>query len=260
LRRSIPNDDRCDPRLAWSARADAYADFFNRRWLDYTGLSAEQAPDWDWTVALHSDDLNGLVDYWRSVLVSGEPGEIEARLRRFDAVFRWFLFLCDSVVRQRWKGCQMVWMEMTVKGDSLEFILEVLCRVVEQAASGCFCSVILIDPSGSKIQQAVAPSLPSSYKDRFPPLPVVNVGQQHVQAGDTNFCVSARRNRALGLSGLLASSEAGQQRLKMISIVMALKIRKFSPLETISNTKEKMKMSNRDKEPVLQGNHWGNTP
>jgi hypothetical protein len=37
-------------------------------------------------------------------------------------------------------------------------------------------------------------------------------------------------------------------------------IRKFSPLETISNTKEKMKMSNRDKEPVLQGNRWGNTP
>src|SRR5260370_36981020 len=34
-------------------------------------------------------------------------------------------------------------------------------------------------------------------------------------------------------------------------------IRKFSPLEKISNTKEKTKMSNRDKEPVLQGNHLG---
>ena len=33
-------------------------------------------------VALHPDDLNGLVDYWRSVLASGEPGEIEGRLRR----------------------------------------------------------------------------------------------------------------------------------------------------------------------------------
>jgi len=80
------------PTLAWSARSDGSADFFNQRWLDYTGFSAEQARDWGWTVALHSDDLNGLVDYWRSVLASGEPGEIEARLRRFDGVYRWFLF------------------------------------------------------------------------------------------------------------------------------------------------------------------------
>ena len=34
------------PTLAWSARSDGSADFFNQRWLDYTGLSAEQARDW----------------------------------------------------------------------------------------------------------------------------------------------------------------------------------------------------------------------
>src|ERR1700686_9828 len=80
------------PTLAWSARSDGSADFFNRRWLDYTGLSVEQARDWGWTVALHPDDLKGLVDYWRSVLASLEAGEIEGRLRRFDGVYRWFLF------------------------------------------------------------------------------------------------------------------------------------------------------------------------
>jgi PAS domain-containing protein len=31
------------PTLAWSARSDGSADLFNQRWLDYTGLSAEQA-------------------------------------------------------------------------------------------------------------------------------------------------------------------------------------------------------------------------
>jgi formate hydrogenlyase transcriptional activator len=80
------------PALAWAARADGSAEFFNRRWLDYTGLSVEQARDWGWTVALHPDDLNGLVDYWRSVLAARELGEIEGRLRRFDGVYRWFLF------------------------------------------------------------------------------------------------------------------------------------------------------------------------
>src|SRR4029077_8181628 len=64
----------------------------------------------------------------------------------------------------------------TTKGNSLESILEALCRVVEQNASGSLCSVILIDRSGSKIQQAVAPSLPSSYNDRFPGCPVDREG------------------------------------------------------------------------------------
>src|ERR1700685_1150696 len=80
------------PTLAWSARSDGSADFFNQRWLEYTGLATEQAREWGWTGALHPDDVTGLVNYWRSVLASGEPGEMEARLRRFDGVYRWFLF------------------------------------------------------------------------------------------------------------------------------------------------------------------------
>jgi len=185
------------PSLAWSARSDGSADFFNQRWLDYTGFSAEQACDWGWTAALHSDDLNGLVDYWRSVLASGEPGEIEGRLRRFDGVHRWFLFRAtpsfDNDGRVvKWFGTntdiedrkraesllagENLVLQMTAKGNSLESILEALCRVVEQAASGCYCSVVLIDPSGSKIQQAVAPSLPSSYNNRFPGISVDREG------------------------------------------------------------------------------------
>ena len=161
------------PTLAWSARSDGSADFFNQRWLDYTGLSAEQACDWGWTVAVHPDDLNALVDYWRSVLASGEPGEIEGRLRQFDGVYRWFLFRAipslDSAARiVKWFGTntdiedrkraelllsgQNLVLEMIAKGNSLESILESLCRVVEQTASGCRCSVMLIDPSARSHQ------------------------------------------------------------------------------------------------------------
>ena len=80
------------PAMAWSAATDGAAEFFNRRWLDYAGLSADQVHGWGWTSAIHPDDLSRLADYWRSILTSGEPGEFEARLRRFDGVYRWFLF------------------------------------------------------------------------------------------------------------------------------------------------------------------------
>jgi PAS domain S-box-containing protein len=80
------------PSMAWSAAPDGSAEFFNGRWLAYAGLTADQAQGWGWTVAVHPDDLKVLVDYWQTIMVSGEPGEIEARLRRFDGVYRWFLF------------------------------------------------------------------------------------------------------------------------------------------------------------------------
>jgi PAS domain S-box-containing protein len=80
------------PAMAWSATADGAAEFFNRRWLGYAGLTADQARGWGWTVASHPDDLKALVDYWRTLITSRQSGEIEARLRRFDGVYRWFLF------------------------------------------------------------------------------------------------------------------------------------------------------------------------
>src|SRR3984893_18717273 len=97
------------PALAWSARPDGSAEFFNRRWLDYAGLSAEEASDWGWTVALHPEDRDRLMDYWRHLLASGEAGESEARLRRFDGQYRWFLFRAgplrnDSEKIVKWYG------------------------------------------------------------------------------------------------------------------------------------------------------------
>jgi PAS domain S-box-containing protein len=80
------------PTMVWSAAPDGHVDFFNPRWLDYTGLSPDQSRDWKWTAAIHPDDFSRLTDAWQSILVSGEPGETEARLRRFDGAYRWFLF------------------------------------------------------------------------------------------------------------------------------------------------------------------------
>jgi PAS domain S-box-containing protein len=52
------------PALAWSARPDGTAEFFNQHYLDYLGLAAEEAQDWGWTVAVHPDDLDALSAAW----------------------------------------------------------------------------------------------------------------------------------------------------------------------------------------------------
>jgi len=80
------------PTLAWSARPDGSAEFFNQRWLDYTGLTAKQALDSGWQVAIHPDDLPRILETFREALNSVKPYEVEGRFRRFDGEFRWFLF------------------------------------------------------------------------------------------------------------------------------------------------------------------------
>ncbi|MDW9552729.1 PAS domain-containing protein [Sinorhizobium meliloti] len=80
------------PALAWAADRDGSAEYFNRHYLDYVGLSAEQAKGWGWTDALHPDDKAGLAAAWRAILASGRPGEAEVRLRRYDGTYRWLLF------------------------------------------------------------------------------------------------------------------------------------------------------------------------
>jgi PAS domain S-box-containing protein len=79
------------PGLVWTALPDGQIDFLNRRWCDYTGRSIEEDTGWGWKSAIHPDDLPELLERWQSGLASGEPREMEARLRRFDGEYRSFL-------------------------------------------------------------------------------------------------------------------------------------------------------------------------
>ncbi|HEY3252859.1 MAG TPA: PAS domain-containing protein, partial [Polyangiaceae bacterium] len=97
------------PALAWSAPPDGFADFFNQHYLAYLGLSLEQAKGNGWATAVHPDDLPALLTTWQALLAAELPGEAEARLRRFDGEYRWFLFrvnpLRDASAKiVRWYG------------------------------------------------------------------------------------------------------------------------------------------------------------
>jgi PAS domain S-box-containing protein len=79
------------PGLVWAALPDGHIDFLNRRWCEYTGLGAGQACGQGWHATIHPEDLPELAACWRSIVLSGKPADMEARLRRFDGEYRWFL-------------------------------------------------------------------------------------------------------------------------------------------------------------------------
>src|ERR1700674_1835380 len=85
------------PTLAWCSLPDGTGEFWHRRWHEYTGLNPEAARGWGWQDAIHSEDLKEITDKWLGFLASGQPGEVEGRLRRFDGVYRWFLFRAEPL-------------------------------------------------------------------------------------------------------------------------------------------------------------------
>jgi len=85
------------PTLAWCSLPDGTGEFWNRRWHEYTGLTPEAVRGWGWQDAIHPEDLKGITDRWLGFLASGQPGQVEGRLRRFDGVYRWFLFRAEPL-------------------------------------------------------------------------------------------------------------------------------------------------------------------
>src|SRR4029434_4565603 len=79
------------PTLAWCNLSDGSNEFVNQRWSDYTGLSQEEVKRVGCKVAIHPEDVPKWLDEWRTLIASGAGGEIEARLRRHDGVYRRFL-------------------------------------------------------------------------------------------------------------------------------------------------------------------------
>ena len=79
------------PTLVWRAKPNGVPDFLNQPALDYTGLSLDQA-EFGWPRAFHPEDKKAMLLKWSAIRESGKRGGLEARLRRCDGEYRWFLF------------------------------------------------------------------------------------------------------------------------------------------------------------------------
>lgn len=97
------------PLMMWSARADGWIDWYNRRWYEYTGQTPTGAAGWGWQHVYHPDELTRITDAWAHSIATGEPFGTELRMRRADGTFRMFLVraapICNRAGKiSRWFG------------------------------------------------------------------------------------------------------------------------------------------------------------
>jgi PAS domain S-box-containing protein len=156
----------------------------NRQALVYFGATLVELKSRSVADTVHPNDLPNAIAVWRGPVETGRPYDVEARLRRADGVYRWFR-MRGSPLRDT-GGRIVLWylvhtdvddlkqaeallagekrlLEMVASGHSTSGILEALCQLVESTASGCYCSVVLADPSGTRLEHGAAPSLPGTF-------------------------------------------------------------------------------------------------
>lgn len=79
------------PQMVWSTLPDGYHDYYNARWYEFTGTPSGSTDGEGWNDVFHPDDQARAWDVWRQSLSTGEPYQIEYRLRHFDGTYRWVL-------------------------------------------------------------------------------------------------------------------------------------------------------------------------
>ncbi len=80
------------PQIIWTSRADGFADYFNKRWYEYTKFRENEFGDSSWAPVLHPDDVSLVKENWYKSIESGNPYQLEFRLRNGETgEYRWFL-------------------------------------------------------------------------------------------------------------------------------------------------------------------------
>ncbi len=121
------------PTIIWRKSPDGSADFLNRNFREYTGLSLEDGLGRGWLNVFHPDDR--LKEKWPSAMAAGKPFQTEARLRGTDGQYRWFLIRAMPLRDERgnivkWYGLTCEIEDLKRAEDRIRLIIDALPTMV----------------------------------------------------------------------------------------------------------------------------------
>ncbi len=79
------------PQKIFTAHPNGEADYLNEQWGEYSGLPLDALLGWGWMRLIHADDLKANANTWRRSVQTGEPFQVEHRVRAHDGSYHWHL-------------------------------------------------------------------------------------------------------------------------------------------------------------------------
>jgi PAS domain S-box-containing protein len=175
------------PTHIYVLNTEGSVQYVNQAVMDYTGLSLKDVKHEDYRDrVIHPEDFKRVRTGRAASLRRGAPFSTEQRVLGNDGQYRWFLVRYKPLLDEqgrivRWyvaafdiedrKRAEALLagekrlLEMVAGGNTLSSILDALCQLVEETASGYICAILLLDKSGTSLELSRAPSLPSSYNE-----------------------------------------------------------------------------------------------
>jgi PAS domain S-box-containing protein len=143
------------PQKLVTTKPDGSVDYFNARWMEYTGLSFEQLKDWGWKQIIHPDDLEEHVRGWLHAIKTGEVYEHESRFRHADGEYRWHV--SRGVPMRNEAGQIVMWVGANTDIHDIKLIELALVdseiryrRLFESAKDG----ILILDTESGRITDA----------------------------------------------------------------------------------------------------------
>ena len=118
------------PHMTWTATPDGNKNFFNKYFLDYTGLTFEQLEGEGWQKTIFPVDLERELKQFQQVIKTGEEFRIEKRVRHHSGVYRWHIN--HSIAQKDSEGNIIGWIGTNTEIEEQKKITEVLVKAEEQ--------------------------------------------------------------------------------------------------------------------------------
>ena len=121
------------PVFIWTTTPAGIPDYFNPRWLAFTGHSLAEQLGTQWASSIHPDDQQRVQELWQYCIGSGDQFQAEYRLRRTDGEYRWLL--ARAAPRRADDGTITMWVGgATDIHDQKQMVQELLDTNEQQAA------------------------------------------------------------------------------------------------------------------------------
>ncbi len=119
------------PVIVWRTDPEGFANYYNARWYEYTGLTPEQSFGTGWMSPIHPDDLLRAEAAWYESVHHGVPYDVEMRLRGADGRYRWFLVRGRAL--RSFDGSVASWFGTNTDIDAQKTATEALSRAKMRA-------------------------------------------------------------------------------------------------------------------------------